>query len=87
METTKLSSTGQVIIPKAFREEHQWDAGLELIVTEVGDGLLLQPKKPFAETTLDDVAGCLKYVGKAKSDEDIEDAQKRAARSIWRDSN
>jgi hypothetical protein len=27
----------------------------------MGDGILLKPKKPFLETTLADVAGCLKY--------------------------
>jgi bifunctional DNA-binding transcriptional regulator/antitoxin component of YhaV-PrlF toxin-antitoxin module len=29
METTKLSSKGQVIIPKAMRAAHHWDAGQE----------------------------------------------------------
>jgi hypothetical protein len=31
-------------------------------------------KKPFLETTLDQVAGCLKYLGKAKSLDEMEDA-------------
>lgn len=85
METTKLSSKGQVIIPKAFRISHNWDAGLELVVIEVGDGLLLRPKGPFEESTLDQVAGALKYTGKAKSQADIDSAMKRAARSAWHD--
>jgi hypothetical protein len=37
----------------------------------MGDGILLKPKKPFQETTLDQVAGCLKYEGKAKTIEEI----------------
>lgn len=85
METTKLSSKGQVIIPKAFRVSHSWDTGLELVVIEMGDGLLLRPKGPFEETTLDQVAGSLKYTGKAKSQDDIDSAMKRAARRAWRD--
>lgn len=85
METTKLSSKGQVIIPKAFRVSHNWDTGLELVVIEMGDGLLLRPKGPFEETTLDQVAGSLKYTGKAKSQDDIDSAMKRAARRAWRD--
>ena len=84
METTKLSSKGQVIIPKALRDSHHWDTGLELVVIEMGDGLLLRPKGLFEETTLDQVAGSL-YTGKAKSQDDIDSAMKRAARSAWRD--
>jgi AbrB family looped-hinge helix DNA binding protein len=85
METTKLSSKGQVIIPKAFRKSHQWDAGLELVVIEMGDGLLLRPKMPFSETRLDQVAGSLAYSGNAKSPEAIDAAMQQAAKSMWRD--
>ncbi|MBW4534829.1 MAG: AbrB/MazE/SpoVT family DNA-binding domain-containing protein [Pleurocapsa minor HA4230-MV1] len=74
MKTTKMSSKGQVIIPKALREIHHWEEGQELIAIDMGDGILLKPKKPFPETTLDEVAGCLKYQGTPKSLEDIEDA-------------
>ena len=31
METTRLSSKGQVIIPKRLRDAHHWLAGQELI--------------------------------------------------------
>jgi hypothetical protein len=41
---------------------------------DTGDGILLKPKKPFAKTTLNDVAGCLKYQGEAKTIEDMDDA-------------
>lgn len=85
METTKLSSKGQVIIPKAFRTSHNWDAGLELQVIEMGDGILLRPRGPFEETTLDEVAGSLNYTGKTKSVDEIDSAMKKAARSAWRD--
>lgn len=87
METTKLSSKGQVIIPKAFRNAHNWGVGLELVVIEVGDGLLLRPRAPFEETNLDDVAGSLKFAGKPKSQADIDAAMKRAVKRGWRDSD
>jgi AbrB family looped-hinge helix DNA binding protein len=74
MKTTRMSSKGQVIIPKALRESHHWEEGQELIAIDLGDGILLKPKKPFPETTLDRVAGCLKYRGTPKSLEDLEDA-------------
>ncbi len=71
METTRLSSKGQVIIPKPLRTAHHWDAGQELVAIDVGDGVLLKPKSPFVEKTIDEVASCLKYSGKAKSLDDM----------------
>lgn len=67
MNTTKLSSKGQVIIPKPLRVAHHWETGLELIVVNIGDGILLKPKTPFVKTTISEVASCLKYSGKPKS--------------------
>ena len=72
METTRLSSKGQVIIPKKLRDAHHWLAGQELIAINTGDGILLKPKQSFQETQLEDVAGCLKYVGEAKTLEQID---------------
>ena len=71
METTKLSSKGQVIIPKPLRTAHHWETGQELVAIDVGDGVLLKPKSPFVEKNIDEVASCLKYSGKAKSLEDM----------------
>ncbi|MBE9490577.1 MAG: AbrB/MazE/SpoVT family DNA-binding domain-containing protein [Bacteroidetes bacterium] len=74
MNTTKLSSKGQVIIPKPLRIEHHWNTGQELIVIDLGDGILLKPKTPFAETDINDVASCLTFKGKAKTLDDFESA-------------
>jgi uncharacterized protein (DUF1015 family) len=41
-------------------------------IPEFGD--LLKPKNPFSVTKLDDVAGCLKYQGKPKTLEDMDNA-------------
>ena len=84
METTKLSSKGQVIIPKRIRDAHHWDAGLELVLIETADGILLKPRGPFAESSLDEVAGSLKFAGPAKSLEQIDAALKTAVREAWR---
>jgi AbrB family looped-hinge helix DNA binding protein len=83
MEITKLSSEGQVIIPKSLREAHHWEVGQELIAIDMGDGILLKPKKPFPETTLDDVAGCLKYQGKPQSIEDMDSAICQGIEESW----
>lgn len=83
MKTTKMSSKGQVIIPKALRDNHRWEEGQELIAIDLGDGILLKPKKPFPETTLDTVAGCLKYQGIPKSLEDMENAIRQGVEELW----
>ena len=49
----------------------------------MGDGILLKPKKPFAETTLNDVAGCLKYQGSPKSLEDMNNAIRQGVEELW----
>ena len=50
METTRLSSKGQIIIPKAIRQTYQWPVGQEFIVEEIDQGILLRPQKPFSQT-------------------------------------
>ncbi len=75
MNTTKLSSKGQVIIPKPLRVSHQWKPGQKFIVIDTGDGILLRPEEaPFQETTLDAVVSCLEYEGSKKSLQDMEEA-------------
>ena len=83
MKTTRMSSKGQVIIPKALRETHRWAEGQELIAIDMGDGILLKPKKPFPEMTLDNVAGCLKSRATPKSLEDMEDAIRQGVEELW----
>lgn len=85
MEVTRLSSKGQVIIPKALRAAHHWETGQELIAIDVGDGILLKPKKPFPETTLAEVAGCLNYSGEPKSLDELEAAVGTGVMEQWHD--
>jgi len=87
METTKLSSKGQVIIPKPYRTAHNWKAGQELIVIDTGDGILLKPKAPFQETRIENVASCLKYTGKAKTIAEMEQAISLGLKESFSDSN
>ena len=35
METTKLSSKGQVVLPKSVRDAHKWQPGAEFAVEEL----------------------------------------------------
>lgn len=74
----RLSSKGQVVIPKSIRHQHQWHSGQQFMVEETNNGILLRPVKPalFSKTTLQQAAGCLQsaYAGKPKTQEDMEDA-------------
>lgn len=83
MEITKISNEGQVMIPEPLRNPHGWEVGQELIAIDMGDGILLQPKKPFLETTLADVAGCLKYQGIPKTLEEMDDAIGQGIEESW----
>ena len=85
MLQTKLSSKGQVIIPKPLRTAHNWQPGQQLIVIDTPEGVLLKPAVTiFSETSLEQVAGCLHYKGKAKTLEDMEKAIVRGAREQMR---
>jgi AbrB family looped-hinge helix DNA binding protein len=67
METTRLSTKGQIVMPKTIRASRAWTPGTEFTVEETGDGILLRPAAVFPATTLDQVAGCLKSKGRAKT--------------------
>ncbi|MFZ1886843.1 MAG: AbrB/MazE/SpoVT family DNA-binding domain-containing protein [Candidatus Binataceae bacterium] len=67
METTRLSSKGQVVLPKPIRDARRWRPGTELTVEDTADGVLLRPVKPFAPSRLEDVAGSLRYAGKPQT--------------------
>lgn len=83
METTRVSSKGQVIIPKSVREARGWDAGTELIVEEHPDGVLLRSHRVFAPTRLEDIAGCLRRGGSPKSIREMDEAVEAEARRRW----
>ena len=74
METTRLSTKGQIVLPKTIRTSRAWGPGTEFTVEETGEGILLRPAGRFSEADLDQVAGCLGSKRKAKTP-----AQMRAA--------
>ncbi len=74
METTKLSSKGQVVLPKSIRQAHQWQAGLLFTIQETKQGILLRPLKPFKPTSWEKALGCANYSGPRKELEDMEKA-------------
>jgi AbrB family looped-hinge helix DNA binding protein len=83
MAKTRLSSKGQVIIPKAVRDRHGWQPGVELDMEDQGDAVLLRLTNPFPRTTFEEVRGCLKYDGPPLTIKDMDEAVARAARRMW----
>jgi AbrB family looped-hinge helix DNA binding protein len=83
MTRTRLSSKGQVIIPKAVRERHGWQPGVELEVEDRGDVVVLRPANPFPPTTIEEVRGCLKYDGPPHTVEEMHEAIEHEARRMW----
>ena len=67
METTRLSTKGQIVLPRKLRVARAWGPGTEFTVEETGDGILLRPAGRFPDTDLEDVAGCLRYKRKPKT--------------------
>jgi AbrB family looped-hinge helix DNA binding protein len=67
METTRLSTKGQIILPKGIRDSRAWGPGTEFTIEETGEGVLLRPAARVPNTNLEDVAGCLRSKGKAKT--------------------
>lgn len=63
METTQLSSKGQIILPKTVRDLHRWGPGTDFVVEDTADGVLLRPLKSGRVTRVADIAGCLKGEG------------------------
>ena len=83
--TTVISTKGQVILPKAIRDQRHWAAGTRLTVENTPDGVLLKATPAFPETSVDDVFGSLRHSGPALSIEDMDEAIAREAERRARD--
>ena len=77
---TKVSTKGQVILPKAIRRLRNWDAGTRLVVEDTPDGVLLKPAPTFSRTQPADVFAMLPVSGAPKSLEEMDAAVLAEAR-------
>jgi AbrB family looped-hinge helix DNA binding protein len=87
METTRLSSKGQIILPKAVRDLHQWGPGTDFVVEDTADGVLLRPVRKGGVTRLEDIVGALRVEGPARTIEEMDaaiDTEVRARRGRGR---
>jgi AbrB family looped-hinge helix DNA binding protein len=69
---TRVSTKGQVILPKALRERLRWGPGTRLTAEPTEDGVLLRAAVPlFPPTRPEDVFGCAGYSGPPKTLEEM----------------
>jgi len=80
MARTRLSSKGQVIIPKPVRDRHGWSAGTELEVEDRDEAVVLRAVGPWPRTTVAQVFGCLRHEGQPLSVDEMDAAVAREAR-------
>jgi AbrB family looped-hinge helix DNA binding protein len=86
MTTAKVSSKGQLVLPKAVREAHGLTAGSEVEVEDGGDVIVLRPKakrRAGKVYSIDEVAGFIKYEGPPVSIEDMNRAVSAEAKRRW----
>lgn len=84
---TRISDKGEITLPEAVLERQHWDAGTKLIVEETPDGVLLRKRPIFPPTRPEDVFGKLKYKGKPKTIEEmnqgiLDEAKRSFLRSV-----
>ena len=86
-QITKLSSKGQVSIPKALRTARRWKAGTEFVIEETSDGVLLKPRKAVKPkpgekkiASWDDLIGIMPYKGPRRTIKEMDEAVMREAR-------
>jgi AbrB family looped-hinge helix DNA binding protein len=72
--TVRLSTKGQLILPKPIRQRRQWEAGTRLVVEDRPDGVLLRAAPAFEPTRPQDVFGSLPITGPARTIEDMDAA-------------
>jgi AbrB family looped-hinge helix DNA binding protein len=84
--TTRVSTKGQVILPKSIRQQRRWEPGTRLVVEDTPDGVLLRTAPLFAPSRPEDVYGSLPPKGAPKTLEEMEasivaEAKRRHARN------
>ncbi len=69
-----------IVLPQSIRVSKAWESGTEFSVEETADGVLLRPLRRFPETRLEDIAGCLRFSGRAKTVAEMDAAVGREVR-------
>ena len=78
---TKLSTKGQLIIPREVRQRHRWRPGTELLVEDRGTYVVLRAAPEIPQTRVGDLLGCTGYEGPRKTLDEMHEAIARGVRS------
>lgn len=78
--TTRLSTKGQLIIPKEIRDRHGWRPGSELIVEDRHGEVILRSPAAISETSLEDLVGCTGYKGPRRSLKEMDEGIARGVK-------
>ena len=81
---TKVSTKGQVILPKAIRDKRGWTAGAELLVEDRPEGVLLRAAPRIAPTRVEEVFGSLGPVDRIVSIEEMDESLHEEAARRYR---
>ncbi|HEY5410935.1 MAG TPA: AbrB/MazE/SpoVT family DNA-binding domain-containing protein [Caulobacteraceae bacterium] len=77
---TRVSTKGQVILPKPIREQRNWPVGTELVVENTEAGVLLRAAPAFEPSSIGQVFGMLRRPGRALTIEEMDAALEEEAR-------
>lgn len=78
--TVRISTKGQLVVPKEVRLRHGWSAGAELALEDLGNAVVLREADSAPETRLEDLIGCTGYRGPAKTLREMEEGIAEGAR-------
>lgn len=77
----RVSSKGQLVLPKEIREARGLGPGSEVDIQEVPGGILLKLVRSPEQTSVEDLLGCTGYRGPRKTLKDMEEAIREGARA------
>ncbi len=78
---TRLSTKGQIVIPRELRAAHRWAPGTIFDIREERGAVLLRPKPRAGAFTWKDLVGCIAYRGRRKTIRDMDEAVAAEART------
>jgi AbrB family looped-hinge helix DNA binding protein len=82
---TRVSSKGQVVVPREVRDRRGWREGTELVVEETPRGVLLRLAEPARTLDISELIGSAGYSGPRRTLADMErgiltEARRRGSR-------
>ncbi len=81
---TRISTKGQIVLPKALRDRRGWRPGDELVVEERSDGVMLRREVKYAHSRMEDVFGSLGPSDQVVSIEEMNQGVLDEAARRWR---